>query len=50
MCPLPAHRQLLMLNFNLNLDFGTRSASTCNSISDGPKRINNEDTTPGILR
>ena len=37
-------------DFNLNLDFGTRSASTCNSISDGPKRINNEDTTPGILR
>ena len=39
-----------MLNFGLNLDFGTRSASTRNSLSDGPKRINNEDTSPRILR
>ena len=39
-----------MLNFSLNLDFGTRSASTRNSLSDRPKLINNEDTFPGILR
>lgn len=47
---LPDHRQLLMLNFNLNLDFGTRSAFTRNSLSDRPKRINNEDTDTGILK
>ena len=37
------YRQVLMLNFNFNLDFGSR-ALTC-----GYQRINNEDTESGIL-
>ena len=36
------YRQVLMLNFNVNLDFGTKH-------SEGWKRIDNEDTESGIL-
>jgi hypothetical protein len=36
------YRQVLMLNFNVNLDFGTKH-------NEGWKRINNEDTESGIL-
>lgn len=36
------YRQVLMLNFNINLDFGTKH-------NEGWKRINNEDTESGIL-
>ena len=37
------YRQVLMLNFNVNLDFGTRASTR------GYQRINNEDTENGIL-
>ena len=36
------YRQVLMLNFNVNLDFGTKH-------NEGWKRIDNEDTESGIL-
>ena len=36
------YRQVLMLNFNVNLDFGTKH-------SEGWQRLNNEDTESGIL-
>ena len=36
------YRQVLMLNFNFNLDFGTKH-------NEGWKRIDNEDTESGIL-
>ena len=36
------YRQVLMLNFNFNLDFGTKH-------SEGWQRLNNEDTESGIL-
>ena len=36
------YRQVLMLNFNINLDFGTKH-------NEGWKRIDNEDTESGIL-
>ena len=36
------YRQVLMLNFNVNLDFGTKHR-------EGWKRIDNEDTESGIL-
>ena len=36
------YRQVLMLNFNVNLDFGTKH-------NEGWKRLNNEDTESGIL-
>ena len=36
------YRQVLMLNFNVNLDFGTKRG-------DSDKRINNEDKDSGIL-
>ena len=36
------YRQVLMLNFNINLDFGTKH-------SEGWQRLNNEDTESGIL-
>jgi len=35
-------RQMLILNFHCNLDFGTRRG-------EGGKRINNEDKDSGIL-
>ena len=37
------YRQVLMLNFNVNLDFGSRASTR------GYQRINNEDTESGIL-
>ena len=37
------YRQVLMLNFNFNLDFGSRTSTR------GYQRINNEDTESGIL-
>ena len=37
------YRQVLMLNFNFNLDFGSRASTR------GYQRINNEDTESGIL-
>ena len=37
------YRQVLMLNFNFNLDFGSRATTR------GYQRINNEDTESGIL-
>ena len=37
------YRQVLMLNFNFNLDFGSRASTH------GYQRINNEDTESGIL-
>ena len=37
------YRQVLMLNFNINLDFGTRASTR------GYQRINNEDKENGIL-
>ncbi len=37
------YRQVLMLNFNFNLDFGSRASTR------GYQRINNEDTENGIL-
>ena len=37
------YRQVLMLNFNFNLDFGSRA------LTRGYQRINNEDTESGIL-
>jgi len=37
------YRQVLMLNFNVNLDFGLRASTR------GYQRINNEDTESGIL-
>lgn len=37
------YRQILMLNFNVNLDFGSRASTR------GYQRINNEDTESGIL-
>ena len=36
------YRQVLMLNFNVNLDFGTKH-------NEGWQRLNNEDTESGIL-
>lgn len=36
------YRQVLMLNFNVNLEFGSKH-------SEGRKRIENEDTETGIL-
>ena len=36
------YRQVLMLNFNVNLDFGTQHR-------DSGKQINNEDKENGIL-
>jgi len=36
------YRQVLMLNINVNLDFGTKHR-------EGWKRIDNEDTESGIL-
>ena len=39
---MPDYRQVLMLNFNVNLDFGTKH-------SEGWKRIDNEDIETGIL-
>ena len=37
------YRQVLMLNFNFNLDFGSKASTR------GYQRINNEDTESGIL-
>ncbi len=37
------YRQVLMLNFNVNLDFGSRASTR------GYQRINNEDKENGIL-
>lgn len=37
------YRQVLMLNFNFNLDFGSRASTR------GYQRLNNEDTESGIL-
>ena len=39
---MPDYRQVLMLNFNVNLDFGSKH-------SEGWKRIDNEDIETGIL-
>ncbi len=39
---MPDYRQVLMLNFNVNLDFGSKHR-------EGWKRIDNEDTESGIL-